>query len=73
MAQSERNSHAKNRAGKNLIDNKVLKLYRKPSKQLHVFPNRRPLSNPNLTTYMKTYIRGGFKKFAEKCHHIPIL
>ena len=29
--------------------------YRKQTE--HIFPNRRPLSYPNLTKYMKTYIR----------------
>ena len=32
------------------------KTYRKPNEQL--FPNRRPLSYPNLSTNMKTYMRG---------------
>ena len=58
-AQSERNSHSKNRGGKkNKLTIRYLYLEnidRKPSQQL--FPNRRPLSYPNLTKTMKTHIR----------------
>ena len=41
MAQSERNSHSKNRTKMTL----TMKTCRKPSEQ--IFPNRRPLSYPN--------------------------
>ena len=48
MVQSERNAHSKNRGvGKTKLTFRYRKTYRKPSKQL--FPNRRPLSYPNLT------------------------
>ena len=53
-AQSERNSHSKNRGGKNQIDYLVLILrehYHKPSEQL--FPIRQPLSYPNLNKNMR--------------------
>ena len=58
MAQSERNSHSINRGvGKSKMT--LTYVYhekcRKPSEQL--FPNRRPLSYPNRTKNMKTYIR----------------
>ena len=56
-AQSERNSHSKNRGGKTKLAIKYLYLetYHKPSEKL--FPNRQPLSYPNLNKNMKTYIR----------------
>ena len=50
MAQSERNSDSKNRGGKKLNQQSgtfTKKTYCKPSEQL--FPNRWPLSYPNLT------------------------
>ena len=51
MAQSERNSHSKNRGWKKLnyqSDPYTKKAYRKLSEQR--FPNRRPLSYPTLTS-----------------------
>ena len=50
MAQSKRNSHSKNRGMKKKMTIRYLyfeSIDRKPSQQL--FPNRRPLSYPNLT------------------------
>ena len=54
MAQSNRHSHSKNRCGKNKIDNHVL-IQREHivSRVSSYFPNRRPLSYPNLARYMK--------------------
>ena len=57
-AQSGRNSHSKNRGGKKsklTIGTYTKKTYCKPNEQL--FPNRRPVSYPNLTKTVKTYIR----------------
>ena len=57
-AQSEKDSHSKNRGGKkNKLTIRYLyhETYRKPNEQL--FPNRWPLSYLNLTKNMETYIR----------------
>ena len=54
-AQSERNSHPKNRGAKKLqLGTYTYRTYRKPSEQL--FPIRRPLNYPNFTKTMKTYM-----------------
>ena len=58
MEQSERNSNSKSRDEKKLNRQSgtyTKTTYCKPSEQL--FPNRQPLGFPNLTEYMKTYIR----------------
>ena len=55
MAQSERNSHSTNRGVGKKTKMTLRYLYQKLSEQL--FPKRRPLSYPNLTKNMKTYIR----------------
>ena len=58
MAHSERNqSHSQNRSGIKLnwqSGTYTKRTYRKPNEQL--FPNRRPLSYPNLTKYTKAHI-----------------
>ena len=56
MVQSERNSQSKTEVRKNLIDNKVLILSRVSS----YFPNRWPLSYPNLTKTRKSALRGTY-------------
>ena len=57
-AQSEKDSHSKNRGGKKpnqQTGTDTKKTFRKPNEQL--FPNRWPLSYLNLTKNMKTHIR----------------
>ena len=57
-AQSEKDSHSKNRGGKKTkltIRYLYHETYRKPNEQL--VPNRWPLSYLNLTKNMETYIR----------------
>ena len=56
-AQSENDSHSKNRGGRKLKQpgTYTMKTHCKPNEQL--FPNRWPLSYLNLTKTMKTYIR----------------
>ena len=69
MAQSERNFHSKTRGGKNAnrqLGTNTKKAYRQPSEQL--FPNRRPLSNPNVTKYIQTYIRYKQHKISTSKH-----
>ena len=57
-AQSEKDSHAKNRGGKNQTNNQVLIPCKHIVSRLRsYFPNRWPLSYLNLTKNMKTYIR----------------
>ena len=53
IAQPERNPHSTNRGVRKKT--KMTFRYRQPSEQL--FPNKRPLTYPNLTENMKTYIR----------------
>ena len=57
-AQSEKDSHSKNRGGKNQTNNQVLYTMKHiVSRMSSYFPNRWPLSYLNLTKNMKTYIR----------------
>ena len=57
-AQSEKDSHSKNRDGKKQTNNQVLIPCKHiVSRMSSYFPNRWPLSYLNLTKNMKTYIR----------------
>ena len=57
-AQSEKDSHSKNRGGKKQTKNQVLYTIKHiVSRMSSYFPNRWPLSYLNLTKNMKTYIR----------------
>ena len=57
-AQSEKDSHSKNRDGKNQTNNQVLYTVKHiVSRMSSYFPNRWPLSYLNFTKNMKTYIR----------------
>ena len=57
-AQSEKDSHSKNRGGKKQTHSQVLYTMKHiVSRMSSYFPNRGPLSYLNLTKNMKTYIR----------------
>ena len=57
-AQSEKDSHSKNRGGKNQTNNQVLIPWKHfVSRMSSYFPKRWPLSYLNLTKNMKKYIR----------------